>query len=187
MYICIGPCRSWSSGCEAVCSSETVVSKYESTRRYYSEDQHRHLHRREKQISYRSVYSVPIFSKKNFGRMPNCKKLAREHTVIDQVSHVRKSLETPGLLHRYWLHGSKSILSLSEESSPCSQEPATGPYPEAHESSPRPSILFIMHFNIILHSAAKFSEVSSLQIFRLKFSSLPCVVRAPPILLSLIW
>jgi hypothetical protein len=32
---------------EAVCSSETLVSTYKSTRRYYPEDQHRHLHRSE--------------------------------------------------------------------------------------------------------------------------------------------
>jgi hypothetical protein len=32
---------------EAVCSSETLISIYESTRRHNPEDQHQHLHRRE--------------------------------------------------------------------------------------------------------------------------------------------
>jgi hypothetical protein len=32
---------------EAVCSSETLASTNKSTRRYYPEDQHRYLHRRE--------------------------------------------------------------------------------------------------------------------------------------------
>jgi hypothetical protein len=32
---------------EVVCSSETLISTYKSTRRYNPEDQHRHLHRRE--------------------------------------------------------------------------------------------------------------------------------------------
>jgi hypothetical protein len=32
---------------EAVCSSETLLSTYKSTRRYNPKDQHRHLHRRE--------------------------------------------------------------------------------------------------------------------------------------------
>jgi hypothetical protein len=32
------------SWAEAVCSSETLVSTYKSTRRYSPEDQHRHLH-----------------------------------------------------------------------------------------------------------------------------------------------
>jgi hypothetical protein len=32
---------------EALCSSETVISTYKSTRRYSREDRHRPLHRRE--------------------------------------------------------------------------------------------------------------------------------------------
>jgi hypothetical protein len=37
---------------EAVCSSETMISTYKSTRRHNPEEQHRHLHRRENLISY---------------------------------------------------------------------------------------------------------------------------------------
>jgi hypothetical protein len=38
---------------ETVCLSETLVSTYKSTRLYYPEDQHRHLHRRENRKSHR--------------------------------------------------------------------------------------------------------------------------------------
>jgi hypothetical protein len=42
-------CRTWSSALkvETVCSPETLVSTYKFTWRYYPEDQHRRLHRRE--------------------------------------------------------------------------------------------------------------------------------------------
>jgi hypothetical protein len=37
---------------ETVCSSETLVSTYKTTQRFYPEDQHRHIHRRENLKSY---------------------------------------------------------------------------------------------------------------------------------------
>jgi hypothetical protein len=50
---------------EAVCPSETLVSTYESTRRYKPEDQHRHPHRRESLRSHtHSRYSLhPAYSR----------------------------------------------------------------------------------------------------------------------------
>jgi hypothetical protein len=38
-----------------------------------------------------------------------------------------------------------------ESSLQCSQEHATGPYSEVHETSPHPYTLIKIHFNIILH------------------------------------
>jgi len=46
---------------------------------------------------------------------------------------------------------------------PCLQQPATEPYPESHESSPRSHIIFLQYF--------KFCKY---------FSHIPCVLHAPP-------
>jgi hypothetical protein len=44
---------------EAVCSSKTLVSTYQSARRYCPEDQHRHLHRREN-FKYHVIISIGL-------------------------------------------------------------------------------------------------------------------------------
>jgi hypothetical protein len=45
---------------EAVCSSETLVSTYESTRCCNTEDQHRHRHRRENFQSHITFVSLAV-------------------------------------------------------------------------------------------------------------------------------
>jgi hypothetical protein len=70
---------------------------------------------------------------------------------------------------------------------PCSQEPATGPCPEADESSPHlPTLSSKIYFNNYCPPiyAYIFRVVSSLQVFRPKFfmhfSTHPCVPQDPP-------
>jgi hypothetical protein len=54
----IPPVAWWSW--EAVFSSETMITSYKSTRRHKSEDQHRHLHRRENVTSLASTSSLLV-------------------------------------------------------------------------------------------------------------------------------
>jgi hypothetical protein len=68
---------------------------------------------------------------------------------------------------------------------PCSQQPATGPYPEPDASSPHlPPYFPKIRSNIIFPSTSRTSEFSSFQVSQPKyfmhFSSLPCVLRVPP-------
>jgi hypothetical protein len=49
---------------EAVCSPDTLVSTHKSTRRYNSEDQHRHLHRRENLKSHTRDSILPSYCRK---------------------------------------------------------------------------------------------------------------------------
>jgi hypothetical protein len=68
----------------------------------------------------------------------------------------------------------------TEGSLPCSQEPSTGPYPAAEQSSPvhtTPSYLSKIHLNIILPPTSVF----------LVESSPPCVLHALPTSSSLTW
>jgi hypothetical protein len=76
-----------------------------------------------------------------------------------------------------------------EGSVPCSQEPATGPYLESDESTPRPHKLFFrVHFKIIPPPMYAYLVISSLQDFLLKFcthlSYIACVLYVPPIFSS---
>jgi hypothetical protein len=68
----------------------------------------------------------------------------------------------------------------------CSQEPATGPYPEPHESSPQPhNHFFKIHSKIILH--LRLGLPKGLFSSGLPTKILTCVLHALPISAFLIW
>jgi hypothetical protein len=76
---------------------------------------------------------------------------------------------------------------------PCSQQPATGPYPEPDASSPQLRPYFPkIHSNIILSPMLRSSENClpfrfSDQNFVCISRSLPCLLHVPPILSNLTW
>ena len=73
------------------------------------------------------------------------------------------------------------------DSLPCSQQPATGPYPQPDEPTTQPkTILFLIYFIIVLLSSPRSFKLSiSLRISHQKpsmpFSSALCVPHAKPI------
>jgi hypothetical protein len=77
----------------------------------------------------------------------------------------------------------------SEDSSPCSQELSTGPYPEPAESSPYPGTNFFKIFLILSSNHAwVFQSALPIKILCLFFISLipPPALHIPPVSFSLI-
>jgi hypothetical protein len=56
---------------------------------------------------------------------------------------------------------------------PCSQEPATGPYPKPDESNPHPPTTFLKHHSDIIHLFKVFQMVTSLPVLYAYYMSHP--------------
>jgi hypothetical protein len=71
----------------AVCSSESLASTHEFTRRYNPEEQHRNTHRRESQISHECEEVAPLACKET-QEPPNSDMIVNSHQVLEATGYV---------------------------------------------------------------------------------------------------